>query len=192
MSKLILEVNVNISNTLKGLGKTVKQLNRVNAMALNNTAFEIRKSDVPKGFEKSLDRPTPFTKRGVRVKKARSRAAFVMAWIHMAPIQDKYLSKQVFGGVSTEKHPVPSRTIKLNKYGNLTRRATKRKGTFNVRKGNKSFTMIRSGKRTVKMVALWPTSRRYRKRLPFDRIVYRGAKRVFNKHYRAAFKRVLK
>lgn len=186
----MITVSVNAANALRSLNLTESQIKRISARALNETSFAIKKIDGPKGFDKHIDRPTPFTKRGFRVKKAKARK--LMSVIYIAPVQAKYLHEQVFGGTRTEKHPVPGKKIKLNKYGNLTRRATKRKGVFSISKGGKNITMIRTGKRTVKTLAIWPTARKYKKRVPFMGIVLKGVKRSFNREYKKAYKRIIK
>ena len=95
------------------------------ALALNDTAFDA-KAALQREMERSLDRPTPFTKRGVftaRATKAKQESA-----VGIMPRQSEYLKFQIKGGTRRPNRkaiPVPVNT-RLNQYGNMPRRAVGR------------------------------------------------------------------
>jgi hypothetical protein len=111
-----------------------KQLPYATAQAINNTLFGLRK-EMAKQTEKKLDRPTPFTKRGFLISKAKKSEPIGILYIR--PEVAKYLKWVIDAGVkktSSSKIPVPILENKrLNKYGNI---AGKRSGLV---KGSKEF-----------------------------------------------------
>ena len=83
---------------------------------------------------KKLDRPKPFTVKGVNLFKA--KPSDLSALIFIPDIQAKYLEKQIEGGVrlpENNKIPVPVDKAKLDNYGNIRGRRT------GLVKGNKEF-----------------------------------------------------
>jgi hypothetical protein len=196
--KGIVKVTINTRNFLKSVDKAPGKMKRVSAMALNNTAWSIKKKSGPAGMEKHLDRPTPFTKRGWRVLKAKAKQEPQTAWSYMAPIQDEYLKNLVTGGEETNMLPIPGRESTRNKYGNLPRRATKAKKAFWIKGkgGIKGYTVKQvgsKGDKENKVIAMWPWRRRYVKHtFPMVKVVRKGASRVFNREYRVAFRKVFK
>ena len=83
---------------------------------------------------KKLDRPNPFTVKGVNLFKA--KPSDLSALIFIPDIQAKYLEKQIEGGVrlpENNKIPVPVDKAKLDNYGNIRGRRT------GLVKGNKEF-----------------------------------------------------
>ena len=87
--------------------------------ALNATAKKIVEA-MPGEMDQDLDRPTPFTRRGVRVLKYANKSTLT-AVVGFAPIQAKYMGLQVTGG---ERRPGPRGiklpgNITLNSYGNI-------------------------------------------------------------------------
>lgn len=98
------------------------------AMALNDVA-EASIPAVQMEMERVFDKPTPFTKRGVAIRRASK--ANPVAEVYLRPIQARYLAKQIQGGVRRNlrkpggKLPAPA-GARRNQYGNLTRNAIKR------------------------------------------------------------------
>jgi hypothetical protein len=176
--------------SLKYLRKVEKQSRFANAKALTQTAWQVKDEEV-KALSTYLKSPTPFTKRAYRVKRATK--AKPVAAVYAAPIQEKYLRHQVFSG--TSKGQVPGKQQKLNAYGNLPRRATKRKRTFNATINGIRGTWQNVGKgknRKLVLVAHFPTSRKYSKRLPFFRVARETVSRRFKGNYRKAFKQAMR
>lgn len=107
-----------VAAMLAGKGK---QVAFAASRALNATAKKVVEA-MPAEIDKSIDRPTPFTRRGVRVTKYANKAA-LEAVVGFAPIQAKYMEFQVAGG---ERRPGPKGiklpgNIVLNSYGNIPR-----------------------------------------------------------------------
>jgi hypothetical protein len=78
------------------------------------------------GLERDLDRPAPFTKRGMFVARASKRRP--VGVVGFKKVQSHYLALQASGGTRRAKRkavvvPVGAR---LNKYGNMPRGALKR------------------------------------------------------------------
>lgn len=175
---------------LKYLRKIEKQSRYANAVALTKTAWDVRAEEM-EALDRYLQKPTPFTKRAFRVQRATKRRP--MSSVYAAPIQEQYLQHQVYGGVS--KGHVPGKKQKLNAYGNLPRRATKRKNTFSATIGGVSGVWQRKGRgknKRVELVAHFPKSRKYSKRLPFHRVARAAVNKKFPVHYRQEFKRAMR
>lgn len=175
---------------IKYLQKVEKQSRFANAVALTKTAWQVKSEEV-KALSGFLKSPTPFTKKAYRVRKATK--AKLVASVYAAPIQEKYLRHQVYGGQS--KGHVPGKQQKLNAYGNLPRRATKRKKTFSKTINGTKGVWQNKGKgknRQIVLVAHFPSSRSYAKRLPFFRVAHTVVGRNFKKNYSVAFRNAMR
>ena len=91
-----------------------------------NDALTLVRAKSPSVLERDLDRPTPFTKRGIFVQRASKGKLFGV--VGFKDVQAGYLKLQVEGGERTPKGralivPVGQR---LNKYGNIPRGAVAR------------------------------------------------------------------
>lgn len=89
------------------------------AMALNDMAADIERAEVL-GIKSSLDKPVPFTSRGIYKTRA-SKGPAPRVTIGVRPIQAGYLVWQVDGGRRGPKNraiPVPVGIVK-NTYGNM-------------------------------------------------------------------------
>lgn len=111
---------------VKGLQATVarlngmaKQVNYAASRAINATARKVADA-MPAEIERGIDRPTPFTKRGVRVLRFANKTD-LQATVGFMDAQAKYMRYQVEGG---QRQPGP-RGIKLpgnvtlNAFGNI-------------------------------------------------------------------------
>ena len=118
-----------------------KQMPFAAALGLSMTAKKVMKVE-QRMMVKQLDRPTPFTVKGVRWQGA-NKADFKLGRLHsrvyLMPKQAEYLSFQIEGGTRTPKGTaiaVPTSNIKLNRYGNLAggqgriKRLLAKKNTF--------------------------------------------------------------
>lgn len=108
---------------LSDLGR--KQLPFATAMALNETAETVKAAE-EQFIKAKFDRPTPFTQRGLYLRRASKGR--LTATIGMKKVQSEYLKWQVTGGTRRPKGrallvPVGAR---LNKYGNMPKGAVKR------------------------------------------------------------------
>lgn len=101
-----------------------KQVRFATAKALTDTAGAV-KIAIPGELDRTLDRPTAFTKRGTFVRKADVKSALptLEAAVGFLPIQSGYLVYQVEGGARSPKKKalrLPS-NIPLDDAGNLPR-----------------------------------------------------------------------
>lgn len=119
-----MKISVNIQGLdatkahLAGLGK---QVDYAASKALNATAQKIADA-MPAELERALDKPTPFTKRGVRVLRYASKAK-LEATVGFMTAQAKYMQLQIEGGTRQPGKAglkIPA-AIKLNEYGNIPR-----------------------------------------------------------------------
>jgi hypothetical protein len=97
------------------------QLPLAAALGINDVAGQIRDAE-QSGLERDLDRPAPFTKRGLAVSRATKRKP--VGVVGFKRVQAEYLALQATGGTRRAKGravvvPVNQR---LNKYGNMPKR----------------------------------------------------------------------
>ncbi len=139
--------------------------------ALNDTAFQAQKAE-KKQLPQKLDRPTPFTVRGIRVKRA-TKSKLVSS-VYVNPVVWEYLKYQVDGGLRKPQGrflPIPV-NIKLNKYGNIKgkKRGPKGKNQIVEKVGNTLgvFQQLSKGRR--RLLIAYVKQARYKKRFPFYKI----------------------
>ena len=186
----MLKANVSYSGAIRYLQRIEKQSRFAAVQATTKTAWQV-KDEETEALSRHLNNPTPFTKRSFRVQRATKQKP--TAVVYAAEIQDKYLSAQVFGG-QTRGH-VPGKRQKLNAYGNLPRKATKRKNTFSATIKGVSGVWQRKGRgknKRVELVAHFPKSRKYSKRLPFHETARRVVKQRYGQNFSMAFKRAMR
>ena len=168
-----------------------KQMPFAGSKALNDTAFDIRGDEIT-AINKYIDRPIPFTKKGVLVKKATKTK--LVAFVKIRPAQARYLQWQVFGGKRLPDNkaiPVPVGQ-KVNKYGNMSKSAIK-----NLIKQKKTFSGVPTGhskaagiyrrlgykgRKQIKLMVAWEPEADYKPRLPFYEVANKTVKRVFVKN----------
>lgn len=102
-----------------------RQVPFATAKALTDTAGDVKKN-FPRTMARRLDRPTPFTMRGMFV--ARATKARLIASVGFKPIQSGYLDKPERGGTRRPKGRaiVLPAAQKVNRYGNLPKGAVRR------------------------------------------------------------------
>ena len=196
-----LNITTNIKSIQLGLSKTAKrQVPFAIASTLTQLAFQAMQEEKQQA-SKYLDRPTPFTIKGFRYKKANKRNLMSLVYIDSADSKRSYMKYSIDGGVSRPKKSAmihPAKNSKLNKYGNLPRNyvkkamANKAKFFSGVPKGmqgdENSGIWQRYGPRNnqrIRMVAQWRKSRGYQAKFPFYEItgdvVFGRANAIFNK-----------
>ena len=196
-----LNITTNIKSIQLGLSKTAKrQVPFAIASTLTQLAFQAMQEEKQQA-PKYLDRPTPFTIKGFRYKKANKRNLMSLVYIDSADSKRSYMKYSIDGGVSRPKKSAmihPAKNSKLNKYGNLPRNyvkkamANKAKFFSGVPKGmqgdDNSGIWQRYGTKNnqrIRMVAQWRKSRSYQARFPFYEItgdvVFGRANAIFNK-----------
>jgi len=178
-----------------------KQLPFATAKALTKTAWDVR-NHLAERLPRWLDRPTPFTKRAFRVKRATKTKQ--VASVYVQEIQERYLRYQIEGGTRTPKGagiPVPTHNLRLNRYGNMPRRGGTRKLSAAERKkafigragrsGDLGIWLRTGGKKRpgLKMLVAFKPSVAYRtRRIPFRRAGQIVADRQFGPRFDAAMK----
>lgn len=98
-----------------------EQIPFATAKALTRTAQQTR-DELKTQAKKDLDRPTPFTIRGITIATATKQR--LSARVFIRDIQAEYLWYAVEGGVAGRM--VQPANIRLNRYGNIPRKALKR------------------------------------------------------------------
>lgn len=95
------------------------------ALGINDVAGQIRDAE-QSGLERDLDRPAPFTKRGLAVSRATKRKP--VGVVGFKRVQAEYLALQATGGTRRAKGRavVVPFNQRLNKYGNMPKGALKR------------------------------------------------------------------
>jgi hypothetical protein len=169
-----------------------KQIPQAFANTINITAFQARKA-LTAQMNKRLHKPTPFTQRAIRVKKATKRN--LSAVVYVNEIQAEYLKFMYFGGIRMPKKksiPVPTKAMRLNKYGNMPRKKIDRllndgkhfsgvvKGKGGTRRG--IFKRLRGGK-YVKQVIAWKDKAEHKKRIEFHKTVEGVVSNNFEKNF---------
>ncbi len=160
---------------------------------LNNTRDDCRE-DLQKQMSRKIDRPTRTTMTAWDKKKYNNaKPKLQTAWLTMKRIQASYLYGLFYGGHESELHLVPGRQIRKNKFGNLGRRETKKKGTFQMIGDKKNgWRRIGRGGKGLLHVGHYTRSRSYKEMSDFEGSVRRVHGKVASKHFWAAFRRGLR
>lgn len=193
-------INVKKNSFRESLNKKAKkQIPFAAASALNSTAFKIRR-DEQRAMDKHLDRPTPFTKRGVRVRKATKRN--LIAYVYIAEIQAGYLKYAVHGGRrKPNKRAIPLPVgQRVNKYGNMPKSAIKRlmanDKVFSGRPVGRSPGIYKrmgtKKKPRLRMMVSYQPRATYQERYPFYDVAERRTRRTFRLEYKRAFTRAMR
>lgn len=168
---------------LSGLAQ--RQLPFATSLALNDTADTIKRN-AERSLDRDLDRPTPFTKRGLMVLRSSRRR--LEATVLFKDRQASYLAWQEEGGTRRPLRraiPVPV-GVRLNRYGNMTRGRVRallaRRDVFSGNPtGRAGGIYQRTGKggRKLRLLVAWEGSATYRPRLNFRRSAERTAVHYF-------------
>lgn len=196
-----MQISSNFKDVIKGLSDLdKKQIPFAISKALNDTAFQAKDALVAQ-MRKKLDNPTPFTLRAVKIKKATKDRQY--AFIYIDDTQAKYLDNMYFGGVKTPKKKaivVPTKDVRLNKYGNLTRNKVKNllkspnyfSGVVKGKGGTRSGIFRKYKNGTVKQVIIWEASKKEKKRLDFKKSIAGVVEHRFDDNFRKALEFAIK
>jgi hypothetical protein len=128
-----------------------------------------------------VDRPTPFTLRAARYKKA--TLSVLQAEVLINPIQAEYLAPIIDGQSYRGKYlgkwrPIPLDTGK-NRYGNLRANLSKKPAYFTSKRRNKGAKYLgrRMAKNKTKLIAVWKREMPHRKTLDFYGVVKEAVRR---------------
>ena len=192
-------MKVNVESNIKEITKWTtnaqkKQIPFATSVAINNTLFDLKK-EMAKQMDKKLDRPTPFTKRGFFINKAKKN--LLVGVLLMKDIVANYMQFQIEGGTRTtgKQIPVPYKpNARLNKFGNIIGKRTGliKKNTQFI--GNVSGTegVYERTKDGLKLIIGFERSVTYRPRFPFYVIAEKFSNAVFDKKFAKAFNRALR
>lgn len=192
-----MQVDSNIREIIKGLSDLErKQLPYAQSVALNRTAFQARE-DMKHQMQAKLDRPTPYTLRSVRVKKATKRKLEAIVFINEA--QAEYLQYVFTGKTKFPKRKAlvtPSKNTRLNKYGNMPRGKLQRllsdgKHFSGVPNGTDLPAGIyrrmgRGGRSRLKLIVQYKKRQEYTKKLDFKSVVSSSVTRNFDSNFHRA------
>jgi len=166
----------NVREVSRGLSDFAQaQVPFATSLALNDTAEAIRKN-TDKALDRRLDRPTPFTRRGLMVLRSSKRR--LSAAVLFRDIQARYLAWQEKGGDRPPKAkaiPVPV-AINRDRFGNMGRGALKRaagqRDVFSGRPGAGRLApglwqRVGKGGRGLRLLVAFETVARYAPRLGF-------------------------
>ena len=160
------------------------------ALTLNAVVDDVERNTL-KSMTRRLDRPTPFTLRGMAKRKANKRR--LEARLFFKDRQAGYLEKQETGGVRRPKGKallVPAGQ-RLNKYGNLPKGAVKRllarKDVFSGKVGGVGGIWQRKRGGRLKLLIAYEPKARYQPRLRFRETALKTTTARIGTHWRRSF-----
>ncbi len=171
-----------------------RQLPFAMSLALNDTAKDVKLAE-ERQMERKLDRPTPFTKRGVYVRGSTKKSLTV--WVGIKDHQAAYLKWQAGGGVRKPKGRalVIGAGLRRNKYGNLPRnavaRAVTKPNTFATKRNGRGKHLAPGiyqrgrkvrGKTKLKLLVAFEPRAKYQPRFPFQATARRTAEGAMQSH----------
>ncbi len=193
-------MRISIQSNLKKLTKNLnniqkKQIPFATAKALTATAIEARAA-AKKAMVSKLDRPTPWTVRGVLYEKATKHN--LKSAVYIKDDRARYLKWQISGGTRKARNKallIPG-NIKLNKYGNLPRnRVAKLRAKDNVFSGKVDGVggiYQRYKRKAPKLLVSFEKQVKYGVKYPFGKIVKGSVRRNFEKNFSNALAQALK
>jgi hypothetical protein len=198
-------VNLNISADVRKIERTLsdlqkKQIPYAASVAINNTAKAVQQAEI-KAMDEQLDRPTPFTKRGIGI--TRSSKTKLIAEVFIKDIQASYLRYQIKGGERLPKKKAIALPagIKTNQYGNIPRGrikkllANKKKYFSGIPNGRTKGAGIweRVGvRKQIRMVVAYEPKVRYRPRYDFRGVAMAKALKEFPLQMRIAITKAIR
>ena len=213
MEVSLLSVSSDVKKLTKRIDKQYRrQIPFVTSRALNSSAFDAR-SAVQKALPKFLDRPNPFTIKGVQVgksskKKLIAAVGFASKTFGKLPrnagtAPAEYMKRLIAGGVRKKKTnrgiPVPV-NARLNKFGNLSRNYLKNKveaprSFIATIKGTEGIweTRGRGKNKSLRLLVSFKDRTTYPGGLfPLKTIVKNSVKKTFSRNFQKAFKDAIK
>tara|TARA_Y100001963_G_C6653844_1_gene387045 strand:- start:47 stop:694 length:648 start_codon:yes stop_codon:yes gene_type:complete len=212
---------LSVSSDVKKLTKRIdkqyrRQIPFATSVALNSTAFDAR-ADVQEALPKFLDRPSPFTIKGVQVKKSSkkkliSAVGFASKTFGKLPAGTgippaEYMKRLIKGGTRNPYNKyiaIPATKRDQNKYGSLKRGQVRRllsnkaKYFGGVPKGNENWGFGiwertgKGGRKSIRKRVIFVDQAKYEKKFPFKRLVVQTIKKTFSKNFQKAFKNAIK
>ncbi len=190
---------VNVKSNLKQLTKNIddiaqKQIPFAMALTLTKTVQSTQRAEKI-AMQRQLDRPTPFTLRGVAIERASKQNW--QARVFIKPIQAQYLKWVVEGGTRKPKkkaHLLPV-SIKRNKYGNIPRgKVQKLLQRDDVFSGvvNGVAGIYQRTRRGTKLLFAYERVVKYKPQYRFYEVAQKRVKQTLNRNFNLAMARALK
>jgi len=196
--------SISVSGDLKKCKKALTRIQKKQVpFALSNTINDLAFKSKPAEqnvMRQMIDRPTPFTQKGIFVEKSNKRT--LKARVKITPVRWKYLQKIVNGGTSTRaggSHAIAVNEVLSNKYGNLPRNKSrtlaKRKNHFKATINGRSGIWKREGGKRSRAISLQivhkktiNVRRSYKPWVATQRIVKSNFSSAFNKSMTGALR----
>lgn len=185
-----------VARKLRQLGQ--KQMPFVTSQTINALAFSTMNRE-RREIVDVIDRPTPFTQRGVMYTRSSKRN--LVATVYVPESRESYMIYQVRGGKRTPRNvavPIPSSSARLNKYGNMRRNYISRmldspKHFSGVPRGRpRSSAGIYERKRhKIVPIVLWKREAQYRPKFDFYGVGRDHVKRNAQREFERAIDRAL-
>ena len=205
-------IDISIKADVKAAKKMLrgfqKQIPFAAAKALTDTVKAVQKAE-QKQMPRKLDRPTPFTLKGISIKRATKRD--LSARVFIRPIQAEYLRYQIEGGRRRARGRglgVPTKHARLNQYGNIPgrRKGLVKKNQFigeirgilgvwergHYSKRGKFSARGKSMATSVRLVIAFERSVEYKKRFPFYKIGEGVIKGTWRKYFNASIQHAIR
>lgn len=193
-------MRISIDHDLKKLTKKLNNIERkqipfATAKALTDTAKDAQTAS-KKAMIKKLDRPTPFTLRGVAIQRATKTK--LQSVVYIKDIQAKYLRWQISGGTreARNKALLIPQGIRLNKYGNMPKgRLSKLRTKDNIFSGKVDGVggvYQRYKKKAPKLLVAYESRVKYGVKYPFYKIVKGSVRQQFKKNFSKALTQALR
>jgi hypothetical protein len=202
-----IKVKDNIKEFTKGLSRVQKQqIPFATSVAINNTLFDMKKTNERKLATIFEGGVTAYTKRQFRFSKSTKRLPVGVFFI--TDEGEQYLKYQIDGGIRTPRGSaviVPfKKNVRLNKFGNLSKAKSPQallaknnvfsaniKGVGGIYQRSKYMKSIKNSK--VKLLLAYEDQTHYRNpRYPFYETNTKIADRVFGRNFKRALERALK
>jgi len=195
MNGLAVNVRSNLKQLTQGLDDIAqKQIPFAMALTLTRTVQSAQRSEKI-AMDRQLDRPTPFTKRGVAIRKATKTNW--QAQVFIKDSQAEYLKWVVEGGTRKPKnkaHLLPV-TLKRNKYGNIPRgkvqKLLRRADVFSGVVGGVAGIYQRT-RRGTQLLLAFESVAKYKPQYQFHEVAEKRVKQVVVRNFNLAMARALR
>lgn len=192
-------MKITVDTTNFNLNVVSKQINYAASKSINATMFDTR-TEYQGYMRTKIDRPTPFTISGVRVRK--TTKANLSGQIYIEKKRSEYMRIIIEGGVERPKQRAlrgVTGNTRLNKYGNMTRNyitkmlSNKKKYFSGVPRGSRKRPagvwqrMGKGGRKSLRIMVTWDDEQIVKKQLEF----YKPVAKEFEKRFHINFNKAL-
>ena len=197
-------MDVDIRADIKGVTRYLNKLQKKQIPfaaknAIDDTLYGLQQEE-KKEIVRQLDRPTPFTVKGIQYQKVKSKKD-LMGLLFIPENRYKYLKFQIEGGLRRPANRaigIGVSKLRRNKYGNLPRKRItallSEPGTFSGEINGVAgiWKIPKEGKRVKnkapKLLVLWATTATYSKRFDYYSVGNKYVKRNFKQNMEEALR----